>query len=81
MVRGPLAQLAEQLTLNQRVQGSSPWGLTSVTGFNKKPHQAWWGFCLVRKRIGKDKVYHFFLWPGLCYTHSNSWLPKEEDSH
>ncbi|GEM_PF-3494831 len=25
---GPLAQLAEQLTLNQRVQGSSPWGLT-----------------------------------------------------
>lgn len=24
-VRGPLAQLAEQLTLNQRVQGSSPW--------------------------------------------------------
>ena len=28
MVRGPLAQLAEQLTLNQRVQGSSPWRLT-----------------------------------------------------
>jgi hypothetical protein len=28
---GPLAQLAEQLTLNQRVQGSSPWGVTSTT--------------------------------------------------
>ena len=26
---GPLAQLAEQLTLNQRVRGSSPRGLTS----------------------------------------------------
>ena len=25
---GPLAQLAEQLTLNQQVQGSSPWRLT-----------------------------------------------------
>ena len=25
---GPLAQLAEQLTLNQRVQGSSPWWVT-----------------------------------------------------
>ena len=24
---GPLAQLAEQLTLNQQVQGSSPWRL------------------------------------------------------
>ena len=29
---GPLAQLAEQLTLNQRVRGSSPWRLT-----NSKP--------------------------------------------
>ena len=29
-MRGPLAQLAEQLTLNQRVRGSSPWRLTSV---------------------------------------------------
>ena len=29
---GPLAQLAEQLTLNQRVQGSSPWGLTTTIG-------------------------------------------------
>jgi hypothetical protein len=27
---GPLAQLAEQLTLNQRVQGSSPWGVTKI---------------------------------------------------
>ena len=27
--RGPLAQLAEQLTLNQQVRGSSPWRLTS----------------------------------------------------
>ena len=27
---GPLAQLAEQLTLNQPVQGSSPWGLTNT---------------------------------------------------
>ena len=25
---GPLAQLAEQLTLNQQVQGSNPWRLT-----------------------------------------------------
>jgi hypothetical protein len=25
---GPLAQLAEQLTLNQQVQGSIPWRLT-----------------------------------------------------
>jgi hypothetical protein len=28
-IDGPLAQLAEQLTLNQRVRGSSPWRLTS----------------------------------------------------
>ncbi len=28
---GPLAQLAEQLTLNQQVQGSSPWRLISGT--------------------------------------------------
>ena len=27
--QGPLAQLAEQLTLNQQVRGSSPWRLTS----------------------------------------------------
>ena len=27
--RGPLAQLAEQLTLNQQVRGSSPWRLTN----------------------------------------------------
>src|SRR5260221_11858618 len=27
---GPLAQLAEQLTLNQRVRGSSPRGLTTT---------------------------------------------------
>jgi hypothetical protein len=26
---GPLAQLVEQLTLNQQVQGSSPWRLSS----------------------------------------------------
>ena len=26
---GPLAQLAEQLTLNQQVRGSSPWRLTN----------------------------------------------------
>ena len=30
---GPLAQLAEQLTLNQRVQGSSPCGETKITDF------------------------------------------------
>ena len=28
---GPLAQLAEQLTLNQRVRGSSPWRVTYTT--------------------------------------------------
>ena len=28
--RGPLAQLAEQLTLNQQVRGSSPWRLTNI---------------------------------------------------
>ncbi|CCF84807.1 hypothetical protein NITHO_3980006 [Nitrolancea hollandica Lb] len=28
-IDGPLAQLAEQLTLNQRVRGSSPWRLTT----------------------------------------------------
>ena len=28
-LRGPLAQLAEQLTLNQQVQSSSLWRLTS----------------------------------------------------
>ena len=28
---GPLAQLVEQLTLNQQVQGSSPWRLISGT--------------------------------------------------
>ena len=30
VVKAPLAQLAEQLTLNQRVQGSSPWRCTSL---------------------------------------------------
>ena len=30
MLRGPLAQLAEQLTLNQWVQGSSPWRLIAI---------------------------------------------------
>ncbi len=30
LFRGPLAQLAEQLTLNQRVRGSIPRRLTSV---------------------------------------------------
>ncbi len=29
ILRGPLAQLAEQLTLNQLVQGSSPWRPTT----------------------------------------------------
>ena len=28
-IRGPLAQLAEQLTLNQQVHGSTPWWLIS----------------------------------------------------
>ena len=28
---GPLAQLVEQLTLNQQVQGSSPWRLTFIS--------------------------------------------------
>ena len=27
---GPLAQLVEQLTLNQRVKGSNPLGITSI---------------------------------------------------
>ena len=31
-LRGPLAQLAEQLTLNQQVQSSSLWRLTSKLG-------------------------------------------------
>jgi hypothetical protein len=31
MIRGPLAQLAEQLTLNQRVPGSSPGRVTVQT--------------------------------------------------
>jgi hypothetical protein len=31
-VRAPLAQLAEQLTLNQRVRGSSPWRRTESPG-------------------------------------------------
>ncbi len=30
---GFLAQLAEQLTLNQRVQGSSPWEVTYQSSF------------------------------------------------
>jgi hypothetical protein len=30
MLYAPLAQLAEQLTLNQRVRGSSPWRRTNV---------------------------------------------------
>ncbi len=37
---GPLAQLAEQLTLNQRVPGSSPGGLTTLEfmgGWNIRP--------------------------------------------
>ena len=35
--RAPLAQLAEQLTLNQRVQGSSPWRCT-----NQSPARVPW---------------------------------------
>ena len=31
VVGGPLAQLVEQLTLNQQVQGSRPWRLTIVS--------------------------------------------------
>ena len=31
---GPLAQLAEQLTLNQWVQGSSPWWITFLLSYN-----------------------------------------------
>ena len=34
--RGPLAQLAEQLTLNQPVPGSSPGGLTSKSSSNSE---------------------------------------------
>ena len=30
--RAPLAQLVEQLTLNQRVPGSSPWWCTKTVG-------------------------------------------------
>lgn len=35
--RGPLAQLAEQLTLNQQVRGSSPWRLTSFDSLSGLP--------------------------------------------
>ena len=35
--RGPLAQLAEQLTLNQQVRGSSPWRLTSFDSMSGLP--------------------------------------------
>ena len=35
--RGPLAQLAEQLTLNQQVRGSSPWRLTSFENMCELP--------------------------------------------
>ncbi len=35
--RGPLAQLAEQLTLNQQVRGSSPWRLTSYISTSGLP--------------------------------------------
>ena len=38
----PLAQLVEQLTLNQRAQGSSPWRCTK-----QKPACLGWLFCLV----------------------------------
>lgn len=32
---GPLAQLAEQGTLNALVQGSSPWGVTKMLRLKK----------------------------------------------
>ncbi len=36
----PLAQSAEQLTLNQWVQGSSPWGCT-MEGLPQSPETFW----------------------------------------
>mgnify|MGYP007051340867 CR=1 len=40
MRRGPLAQLVEQLTLNQRVRGSSPRGPTIKTTAYDTPFQS-----------------------------------------
>jgi hypothetical protein len=39
---GPLAQLAEQLTLNQLVEGSSPSRLTRNVRLTKKQNRANW---------------------------------------
>jgi hypothetical protein len=39
---GPLAQLAEQLTLNQLVEGSSPSRLTRKVRATKKQNRANW---------------------------------------
>jgi hypothetical protein len=45
---GPLAQLAEQLTLNQRVEGSSPpWVTTALTYVG--------AFCLGAECLGSPK--------------------------
>ena len=43
MKNGPLAQLVEHLTLNQGVQGSSPW--RSTKGFKLANMRVWGFFC------------------------------------
>ena len=45
--QAPLAQLAEQLTLNQRVVGSSPTRCTS-----RKTHPTGWVFLLLAEPVG-----------------------------
>ena len=46
--RAPLAQLAEQLTLNQRVQGSSPWRCTNQSPV-RIPRT---GLCCIPHKVG-----------------------------
>ena len=63
MKNGPLAQLVEHLTLNQGVQGSSPWRSTISTVFaDIEP----WGrcfFCVFRH--GKSGVSEIISFPHL----------------
>src|SRR2546422_1122665 len=47
--RGPLAQLVEQLTLNQRVGGSSPPRPTNKTGASRAPEAPADLRCAVRR--------------------------------
>ena len=50
IAKGPVAQLAEQLTLNQQVEGSSPSRVTFV----QSPLLFWSGFLFFAESVGQS---------------------------